>query len=524
MNAIEYLLQNGAREDEPALMTLSGDYTHGQLGAAVEHIARFLVLAGARKGERVSLVARNSLFWVATYLGSIRAGCICVPLAVGIENNELNYILQSASPRFVFVERGFAAQVLPSLAPQTTVVLDDAAGHVGKGPVVSFLDLLGGPDGQPACYPLIDEYSDLATLMFTSGSTGRPRGVMVSHRNIIANTASIVAYLGLGCHDRVMAVLPFYYCFGTSLLHTHLRVGGSLVIDDRFMYPNKVLGRMQETGCTGFAGVPSHYQILLRSSSLKQMRFPALRWVQQAGGNLPANFLEELRGALPGVRVFVMYGQTEATARLSSLRPELLEVKAGSIGKGIPGVRLQVLDESGNEVAPGQTGEIVAQGENITLGYWNDEHQTNLSFRAGKLHTGDIATVDEDGFVYIVDRAKDFLKCGGTRIACKYLEEKLLEFAEVVEAAVIGIQDPVLGEAVKVFVVPRNGAADLGERLHRFCVERLSPTLVPKHIVIVDSLPKNSAGKVLKNLLKCKSGPGEAATKEQIQACCGLLV
>src|ERR1700730_80200 len=460
MNAVEYLLENGAQEDEPVLMTLSGDYTHRQLCAVVKQVATFLIHAGAQKGDRVALVARNSLFWVATYLGSIRAGCICVPLAVGMEKNELDYSLQYASPRFVFVESGFEKQVWSSLVPETTVVLDDAVRHVGDGLVFSFLDLHAEPDGQGPCYPFIDDRSDLAALMFTSGSTGRPRGVMVSHRNIIANTASIVANLGLCCRDRVMAILPFYYCFGTSLLHTHLRVGGSLVIDNRFMYPDKVLGRMQETGCTGFAGVPSHYQILLRSSSLKQMRFPALRWVQQAGGNLPANFLAEFREALPGVRVFVMYGQTEATARLSSLPPELLEVKAGSIGKGIPGVRLQVLDESGNAVAAGQTGEIVAEGENITLGYWSDAHQTNASFRSGKLYTGDIATVDEDGFIYIVDRAKDFLKCGGTRVACKYLEEKLLGFAEVVEAAVIGVQDPVLGEAVKAFVVPRNGAAD----------------------------------------------------------------
>jgi long-chain acyl-CoA synthetase len=501
MNATDYLLENRARENEPALLTLSGDYSYAQVRYAVEQVAQFLVHAGAGKGERIVLVARNSLFWVASYLGSIRAGCTCVPLAVSIEKAELDYILQSTSPRFVFAEQGRATQLAPSLPVATRVVLDDAH-QVEDSRVFSFADLLSKQNGRDARYPEIDERSDIAALMFTSGSTGKPRGVMVSHRNIIANSASIIDYLGLSCHDRVMTILPFHYCFGASLLHTHLRVGGSLVLDHRFMYPDKVLQRMQSTGCTGFAGVPSHYQILLRSSSLKQMHFPALRWVQQAGGHLPTSFLSELRLALPRVRVFVMYGQTEATARLSYLPPELLDAKAGSIGKAIPGVTLQVLDEHGNAVALGQPGEIVAEGENVTLGYWEEGEETKTTFRQGKLYTGDMATIDEEGFIYVVDRIKDFLKVGGTRVSCTHIEEKLLESPEVVEAAVVGVPDPVLGEAVKAFVVSRNGTRDLNHRLSRSCTERLPPAFVPKEIVIVDSLPKSSAGKLLKTQLK----------------------
>ena len=177
---------------------------------------------------------------------------------------------------------------------------------------------------------------------------------MVSHRNIVANTTSIIQYLGLTKEDRIMAVLPFYYCFGTSLLHTHLRVGGSIVIDDRFMFPDKVLNRMQETRCTGFAGVPSHFQILLGRSSLREVRLPSLRCVQQAGGRLAGRFIHELVQALPGAQMFVMYGQTEATARLSYLPPDMLGTKLGSIGKGIPGISLKVLDHEGQPVRPGE--------------------------------------------------------------------------------------------------------------------------------------------------------------------------
>ena len=260
---------------------------------------------------------------------------------------------------------------------------------------------------------------------------------------------------------------------------------------------------MLNTRCTGFAGVPSHFQILVRNSSLRKKRFPDLRCVQQAGGHLAPAFIRELRDALPDTQVFVMYGQTEATARLSCLPPELWEAKAGSIGKGIPGVKLSVLDEQGAPVCPGAVGEIVAEGDNITRGYWRDPTESAVSFQNGRLHTGDLATVDADGFIYIVDRAKDFIKCGGTRVSCRQLEEMLLEFKELLEVAVIGIPDELLGEAVRAFVVPcKFGAEGLEERVRQFCRRELRPQLVPKQISVLRQLPKNSSGKVLKQALK----------------------
>jgi len=275
------------------------------------------------------------------------------------------------------------------------------------------------------------------------------------------------------------------------------------VVDPRFMYPEKILQRMLDTQCTGFAGVPSHFQILLRTSSLRKKTFPHLRYIQQAGGHLAPAFVRELQEALPQTQVFVMYGQTEATARLSYLPPELLQRKPGSIGKGIPGVKLRVLNESGEEVCPGEVGEIVAEGENVTQGYWCAPEETAVCFRNGRLFTGDLATVDDDGFIYVVDRAKEFLKCGGKRVSCRQLEDRLLEFDGLLEAAVVGVPDDVLGEAVKAFVVPRLPVCDgLEARLHLFCKANMPPPLVPRDIVMLKSLPKNSAGKVLKQELR----------------------
>ncbi|HXJ89151.1 MAG TPA: AMP-binding protein [Candidatus Binatia bacterium] len=509
MNVCDYLL-GGKPESKAALLTLGGEYTYGQLRSAASSVAAFLVASGAKKGGRVILLADSSFFWTVSYLGVIRAGMVCVPLPPGVSLEDLQYVLRITEPTFAFVEsKAIVRLSTPPNKPSwgTIPVISDLSFGTSNDRV-TLQDLQKqypqngvGSDPLPEISP-----DDLAALMFTSGSTGSPRGVMVSHRNIAANTDSIIEYLCLTSADRIMAVLPFHYCFGTSLLHTHLRVGGSIVIEPRFMYPEVVLQRMRDTGCTGFAGVPSHYQILLRRSKLASMDFPALRYVQQAGGQLAPPFIRELRSALPGKQIFIMYGQTEATARLSYLPPQLLDTKLGSVGKAIPGVKLSVINERGGPVRPGEQGEIVAEGENVCLGYWREGGAG--CFRDGKLYTGDLATVDQDGLIYIVDRAKDFLKCGGKRVSARQLENVLLENDELLEAAVIGVPDEVLGEAAVAFVVLRDPKGGISvSQLEAHCRRKLPPAFVPKDFLFLRSLPKNSSGKVLKSALKNRAVP-----------------
>ena len=497
-NVTDFLLA-GHAPSQVALLVAGKQHTYGELQAVTSRIAQYLLRVGGKKGDRVILASDNSLFWVAAYLGTLRAGLVCVPLPVSISQANLDFVIQSTGAQVALLQAGFAARyghlfrgchLLTDRAtpPQAAVASQEnfaalASNTVSAAPAVAAIDL-----------------DDLAALMFTSGSTGKPRGVMVSHGNIIANTESIVQYLKLTRRDRIMTVLPFHYCFGTSLLHSHLRVGGSLVLDSRFLYPEAILQHMLETECTGFAGVPSHFQILLRASSLRRKSFPHLRYVQQAGGCLAPSFIRELQQALPNTQIFIMYGQTEATARLSFLPPRLLDSKLGSVGKGIPGVRLRVLNAADEEVRPGEVGEIVAEGKNVTQGYWGAAQETAAIFRNGKLYTGDLATVDNEGFIYIVDRAKDFWKCGGKRVSCREVEQRLLEFPCLLEAAVVATLDDVLGEAVKAFLVSRMpGCQSFNECLRAFCNQHLPRELHPKEINVVRRLPKNSAGKVLKS-------------------------
>jgi len=347
----------------------------------------------------------------------------------------------------------------------------------------------------------VEQENDLAAVIFTSGSTGVPKGVMLTHENLITNTDSIIQYLQLTADDRIMVVLPFSYCFGTSLLHTHLRVGGSVVINNMFMFPGKVLDEINEKKCTGFAGVPGTYQILLRRSPIKKMKFPSLRYVQQAGGKLTNVFITELREALPTTKVFIMYGQTEATARLSYLPPELLDTKLGSIGKGIPGTTIEVLDKDGKPVKPGETGEIVASGKNIMKGYWKDPEGTANVIKGGKLYTGDLGTVDEDGYVYLTEREKDIIKSSGYRVSPKEIEDQISEIPDIVEVAVIGIPDEILGEVPKAFVSVRSKSIT-SDDIIAFCRQHLPPFKVPKEVEFLADLPKNTSSKIDKQQLR----------------------
>jgi long-chain acyl-CoA synthetase len=338
--------------------------------------------------------------------------------------------------------------------------------------------------------------------MFTSGTTGRPRAVRVTSRNIKANTESIIEYLKLDRDQRILVVLPFYYCFGASLLHTHLRVGGSLVFCNTFAYPETALDMIEKMGCTGIAGVPSTYQTLLRNSSLPRRELKTLKKIQQAGGKLQTVFIQELMAALPEAQIHVMYGQTEATARLSYLPPELLRAKLGSIGKGIPGVRLAVLNEAGDPVKPDEVGEIMAWGENISPGYLNEPEASIGKFVSGCLHTGDLATVDSDGFIYVVDRKDDFIKCLGHRVSSQEVEAHVIQIPDIVSAAAIGVPDDVQGEAIIVFATLKKKSTITTEDVMAHCRQSMARHTIPKQVIFIDSLPMNAHGKVIKAKLK----------------------
>ncbi len=491
-NVSDYLLESGADHDV-AVVDEGGHHTYAQLRAAAGALAAELSELGLPRGARVGVLGPNTLFWVAAYLAVIKLDLVAVPISDRLRPADVERNAGLVGMSAALVDRRALRRFGPAFAEGVAIVTDE---------------VLAAP--RAAHWPGGRTDPDLdAVLMFTSGTTARPRAVRVTHRNIRANTDSIVGYLGLRDDDRALVILPFSYCFGASLLHTHLRAGGRVVLCNSFVYPETAIDLLVREECTVLAGIPSAFQLLLRASSFASRSLPSLRLVQQAGGKLSPALIEELRAAQPGASLFVMYGATEATARLSYLPPARLSDKLGSVGRGIPGVELRVLDAQGRPVAPGERGEIYAAGDSISPGYWEDPDATAEKFTPLGLRTGDVAVVDEDGFVFIVDREDDFIKSWGYRISSQEVEACALQLGGLVAAAAVGVPDERAGEAVTLFVTVRPGAHVTAEDVAAHARERLPAYMVPRSVIVLPELPLTVNGKVAKSALR-ELGPSRA--------------
>jgi long-chain acyl-CoA synthetase len=475
INIADHLLASGADEDI-AIVDGQRHDSYAELRRAAGRIVAELQALDLPAGARIGLLGVNSFFWIAAYLAALKVGTV-VPFSDKTSPEDLTAQADWVGCSAVLIDRRQQHRM----------------GHAfGDRPVIT--DACLTAQG-PSDWPMTTTNSD-AALMFTSGTTSRPKAVRVTHANLLVNTSDIVSYLGLGPADRMLAILSFHYVFGASLLHTHLAVGGSLVLCNSFTFPQTAVDLIEREACTGLAGVPSSFQLLLRASDYANRPLPSLRLVQQAGGALAPGLIRELAAAQPSSRLFVMYGQTEATARLSYLPPERLPDKLGSIGRGLASVSLRVVDDEGEPVAPGATGEILASGPSISPGYHHDPDATADKFPHGDLRTGDLATVDEDGFIYIVGRRDDFIKTWGFRVSGQQVEAAAMQLPGVLQAGAIGLPDEASGEAVTLAVTLAPGATLTPGEVLAFLREHLPKHAVPKTVHIIDNLPLTASGKV----------------------------
>ena len=504
--------------EKDAVIQATRRVTYRALKRDVDCFAAGILKADADfSGSRACLVMNNSPEYVISYFGVLKAGGVAVPLGDKLTPREIKSILEDCSPATILLKESVyhaLADLLMEMPFIRTIILTDAddiwqrenamettgVDEAKRRGIRRMKEVIESGRSWDSPYPdVLPE--NLAMIIYTSGTTGKPKGVMLTHRNLSSNALSIVEYLALGSDDRMMVVLPFYYSYGNSLLTTHIVAGGSLILENSFLYPNTVLEKMIEERATGFAGVPSSFAILLGKSSLRKYRFPHLRYVTQAGGAMPPRHALELKEYLPGSKIFVMYGQTEASARLSYLDPKDLERKAGSIGKAIPGVRLTIRKPDGAAAAAGEVGEIVAEGPNVMSGYWRRTEETRIAIREDGLHTGDLAKTDEEGYLYIVGRRSDIIKSGAHRISAKEIEEVILEIPEVHEVAVVGQKDKMLGEAIKACIVLRKNVKCVRQDILSYCKSNLPPHKIPRIVVFYGDLPKTGTGKIRKQEL-----------------------
>ena len=506
----EYLI-NAARDfpDKEAIIQAGTRTTYRELLNGANAVARWLLEEELKHGDRVAILNDSPSEYVMAYFGILMAGGIAVPLNTQTTSRTLEYLFNHCGISFLLTQtqcEKYLHELRNALPTLKAITIsgwekDASAGFPFK--CINFNALISVYETTPHfTSPAAAAHTDIAQITYTSGTTGQPKGVMLRHSNLIANTNSIIQYLKLDQEERHMVVLPFFYSFGNSILLSHFAVKASLVVHQNLVYPNVVLDLMVKEKATGFSGVPSTYAILLHRSALSSYIFPHLRYCTQAGGAMSPKLAQMLKSALPNTDIYIMYGQTEACARLSYLEPEELFRKAGSIGKAIPNVILRVLDQDGNPVKPGEIGEIVAQGENIMAGYWNDAEATQQVLKKESLWTGDLAKMDDEGYLYIVSRKSDMIKSGAHRIAPKEIEEIILEHEDVHEVAVLGIEDDILGEAIKACVVLKDEKSCTKKEIVAHCRRNLPAYKVPHQVQFYQRLPKTTSGKIKKNELR----------------------
>ena len=488
---VESFLAESARRfpGKTALVAGPQRLTYAELGAHSAALAAELRRLGVTRGERVVIFLHNSPEAVISVFGTLLAGGVFSVINPGTKADKLVYILNHCTARALITEPRLA-EVAAAAASRASSV---AATLITP---FSFPDAAAPPD------PGID--LDLAMVIYTSGSTGFPKGVMMTHANIVAAATSITTYLESRADDVVLSVLPLAFDYGLYQALMCAKVGATLVLEKSFTYPAVVLEKLKSEHVTGFPLVPTLAAMLLQMKHLRPDMFPELRYITNTAAALPRAHIERLRALFPGAKLFSMYGLTECK-RCTYLPPEQLALRPESVGVAIPGTEAYVVNERGERAAPGEVGELVIRGAHVMKGYWADEEGTARVLKSGPypwervLYTGDLFRTDDEGYLYFVSRKDDIIKTRGEKVSPKEVENVIYELAGVREVAVIGVPDPILGQAIKAIVVGEDG---LTERdIIRHCAARLEEFMVPSLVEFGGELPKSENGKIVRKEL-----------------------
>src|SRR4051812_9445946 len=472
--------------DRPAIKLDDLVLSYGQLDAGVQRAAGLLHARGVEPGDRVGMQLPNVPYFPVVYFGALRLGAVVVPMNPLLKAREVGYHLSDSGSKVLLAWHGFADAA------------QDGCEEAGAECVLvqpgEFEQQLGAADPVDGTVERADD--DPAVIIYTSGTTGTPKGATLTHSNLIAGAQTARDLVDAGPDSVGLATLPLFHVFGmNSLMNCTVRSGGLLTLVPRFE-PGKVLEVIERDKVTTFGGVPTMYTALLHHPERDKHDISSLGLCVSGGSALPVEVLHGFDEAFDA-KVLEGYGLSESTGMGSFNLPDR-ERKPGSIGTPVGGTEFKVVDDDGNEVAQGEPGEIVMRGPFVMSGYWNKEDATQEVMRDGWFHTGDVATVDEDGYYFIVDRKKDLIIRGGYNVYPRELEEVLYTHPAVREAAVLGVKHESLGEEAAAGVALKRGAGATPAELKAYMKERVAAYKYPRVIWLVDDLPKGPTGKVLK--------------------------
>lgn len=484
--------------DRVALVWQDGSWSFRQLDEVASNVAAGLLEAGLRPGDRVAVYGRNSDGFLFSWLGCARAGLIHVPINYGLTGEELAYIVRQSGARAILCDAdrlasARALQDVPALAIIGTLTSNAKAD-------VDVLTLASLGRGVPPDVAV--KGHDLAQIQYTSGTTSAPKGAMMTHRAIVTEYLSCIHDLEFAEGEHCLAALPLYH---TAQMHAftmpQLLAGSTTWLIDG-PDPERVLGLIERHCIDSFFAPPTVWVSLLRHPQFDSHDLRSLSKLYYGASIMPQPILAEIAHRLPNAGLYNCYGQSEMGPVATVLRPEEHAARPTSAGRPVINVETRIVDENMNDMPPGERGEIVHRSAQLLTGYWQREDETEAAFRGGWFHSGDVGMMDEEGYLYIVDRVRDVINTGGVLVASREVEDALFAHPAVSEVAVVGLPHPKWIEAVTAAVVLRDGAQVEEAELIAYARKKLAPYKVPKSIFFMENLPRNASGKILKRELR----------------------
>jgi amino acid adenylation domain-containing protein len=512
---VQHLLERAARRlpKKVALVYGGERVTYSALDEDSNRLATALVKRGVLRQDRILVLLDNSVASVISFFGCLKAGAIPILLSATIKPLKFQYILENSAAVALISQhnkrRVIEEAVAGSRHLRQLVWVDRSTQEALQTGVIDQEDWknLMAEEQANRKPEAVGIDCDLATIIYTSGSTGEPKGVMSSHHNVLSAVGSIVSYLGLRQDDRIFCALPLSFDYGLYQVLMAFKVGSTVILEKSFAYPFRALETMVKEGVTVFPLVPTMAALIMELEDLRNLILPPLRLITNTAAAFPSAYSLKLQEIFPSTAIFSMYGLTECK-RVSYLPPELLAQKPNSVGKPMPNVEIFILAEDGKECPTGCTGELVVRGANVMQGYWNAPKETAKRFKPGRLpgerllYTGDLITKDADGHLYFVGRNDDMIKTKGERVSPKEIENCLCAIPGILEAAVIGVPDPIWGQSIKAFVRVFAGNGLSIDQVLKHCKHNLESFMVPKDVVFVNRLPKGNTGKIDKKQLR----------------------
>ena len=508
----DFLFQRACPDEQDRLaLTADGQsYTFKQLVEASQRLAGFLRHRGLERGDRVAVLLDNSWDSAVSIFGTLIAGGVFVLISPQTKTDKLEFLLNDSGARVLIAENRLESiflSALDRLAHRPALL---RAGQPDDNSAEWLTDVLRNAPPLPNFAPAIP--LDLAAIIYTSGSTGTPKGVMQTHQSMVFTTGSLIEYLRLTRDDRILCSLPLSFDYGLYQLLMTVALGACLVLERSFTFMGQVLERIRDVQVTVFPGVPTIFAALIASHRRTTLCLPSVTRVTNTAAALPEEFTASLREIFPNALIYKMYGLTECK-RVSYLEPEMLEVKPGSVGKAIPGTEVYLLSADGTPTPPGEIGTLYVRGPHVMAGYWRRPDLTEHMLTPGKLPgerllcTHDLFRTDTDGFLYFVGRTDDIIKTGGEKVSPAEVENALYRIPGVQEAAVVGIPDPILGEAICAYVVVDSTTRVTTHSIRVGSAKFLENYMVPSRIILCERLPRSPNGKINKRILLTDLSP-----------------